>query len=153
MAGERNTKAGLTVTTKSPAAPPIGVGWTTAQPFGPTDDHDRDGCDDKVEITSSTPGNGGIRDPLNKWDFFDPTRDGSVAGTDFFALLGRFNTSGDPSLDPFNPTLPASGYHPRFDRGPSVDGSASHVLSPANGTIAGTDFFSVLGQFATTCAP
>jgi hypothetical protein len=149
---EFNTKAGITNVTKLPDTPPVGVGWVSNQTFGPTLDNDNDGCDTKAEILNSDPAAGGIRDPFNTWDLYDPTRDGAVAGTDFFAVLGRFGSSGDPGLDSVFGSIPAApAYHTRFDRGDTVPGSAVHVKGAADGNITGVDFFSVLAQFGHTC--
>jgi hypothetical protein len=116
-------------------------------------DSDRDGCEDKVEMTSIDPMAGGVRDPFNPWDFFDPDLNGAVAGPDFFAILGRFGAVGDQTIDPLSPPAPPPAYHTRFDRAESqVPGSAVHVRTAPNGAVAGTDFFAVLGQFGHVCA-
>ncbi len=118
-------------------------------------DDDNDGCTD-VQETGLVVALGGLRDPHNFWDFFDVptgaglTRDRAVAGPDIFAVIGRFNTSGDAGIDPLSPP-PASGYHTAYDRGPVVGANAWN-LGAANGSVAGTDIFAVLGQFNHTCA-
>ncbi len=97
-----------------------------------------------------------MRDPRILWDFFDvPTgtllaRDQSISGPDIFAVIGRFNTTGTPAIDPLS-TPPASGYHPAFDRGALV-GPDPWDLGPANGSIAGPDIFAVIAQFNHSCA-
>jgi hypothetical protein len=123
-----------------------------------TGDTDQDGCTDKAELQTA-PGSetsGGLRDPNNFWDFFD-TPDNSnqrnkvVAGADFFRVLARFGSSGDPGGDPLSLPPPAPAYHTAFDRGPS-SGPNTWNLTAANGAIAGTDFFAFLEQFGHSCS-
>jgi hypothetical protein len=135
-------------------------------------DSDNDGCTDQEENGTAV-GLGGLRDPYNPGDFFDvPTgtfpnlvKDRAIAGTDFFALLGRFGTNdglppNPPAVpvngivrtsDPNDTPIAATGYHPAFDRGAGVPGGLTHQLTNPNGSIAGTDFFGVLGQFGNNC--
>jgi hypothetical protein len=119
-------------------------------------DSDDDGCADGEELGVNK-ATGGFRSPTNFWDFFDTptggslTRDQAVAGTDFFALLGRFGAEGDDTIDPLSTPPAAPAYHTAYDRGGS-GGPFSWSLLPADGTIAGTDFFSMLGQFGDSCA-
>ncbi|MCH7811842.1 MAG: hypothetical protein IH958_04350 [Chloroflexi bacterium] len=113
-------------------------------------DTDNDGCTDTQE-NGPDAALGGQRDYLNFWDFFDPNRDGAVTVTDFFALLQRFGSAGDANVDPLSPPPAAPAYHPLFDRGPSL-GPNVWNLGPADGAIAVTDFFALLGQFGHTCA-
>jgi hypothetical protein len=58
-------------------------------------DLDGDGCNDKVERDGLNPVLGGVRDPLNYWDFFDVTDDGLIDFSDALDVLGYF---GDPGL-------------------------------------------------------
>jgi hypothetical protein len=126
-------------------------------------DTDRDGCDDGVEVQTA-PGSqtsGGLRDPVSFWDFYDVwtgtvpnlTRNGAVAGTDFFAVLGRFGTTGAATSveDALTEPPSATGYHAVFDRGAQA-GPNIWDRAPADGAIAGTDFFAMLGQFGHICA-
>jgi hypothetical protein len=113
-------------------------------------DDDSDLCSDAAE-TGPNPALGGLRNPLSFWDFFDPSRDASVAGSDFFMLLARFGASGNPSINPLSPPAPAPAYHTRFDRG-AVVGEDPWDLGPPNASISGTDFFAVLAQFGHSCA-
>jgi hypothetical protein len=118
------------------------------------DDSDLDGCLDGRE-EGPDPTLGGLRNSKYFWDFYDvPTgaslvRDRAVSGLDLFAVLGRFNTTGSVGIDPLS-LPPATGYHTAYDRG-SVFGPDLWDLMAANGSIAGTDIFSVLGQFGHSC--
>jgi hypothetical protein len=133
--------------------------WTELLPAD--SDLDRDGCTDRDELSGhmfdgTGAGGGGLRDPWSFWDFFDlpsgipAMRDGSVSGIDFFALLARFGATGDPTVDPLSPPSPAPAYHPAFDRG-AVMGPYLWNARAADGSITGTDFFTMLSQFSHTC--
>ncbi len=138
--------------------PTEGIDSPVSQAYGERKDTDRDGCDDKREITLTNLAQGGLRDPANPWDLFDvPTgtfpnlaRNKAVAAPDFFAVLGRFGSSGDPTLDVFS-QVPQTGYHPAFDRSTLLGAPAGGGLGAANGSIAAPDFFAVLGQFGASC--
>jgi pimeloyl-ACP methyl ester carboxylesterase len=105
-------------------------------------DSDGDGCSDAEEL-GGDPTQGGMRDPNNRWDFYDvPFQNGSIAGTDFFGILAHFgSTAVSPSGRP--------RYDPAFDRG-TAQGDPWDLQAP-DGTVSGTDFFAVLAQFAHTC--
>jgi hypothetical protein len=100
---------------------------------------------------------GGGRDPNNFWDFYDVPagpalqRDGIVTGADIFAVLGRLSASGDSGIDPLSTPPGAPAYHTAYDRGPSA-GPNPWNLTAANGTIASTDLFAIIGQFSHSCA-
>jgi hypothetical protein len=119
------------------------------------DNDDDDGCTDAQE-TGLVATMGGLRDPHNFWDFFDvPTggslmRDGAVASPDIFGVLSRFNSSGDPGMDPLTTPGAAPTYHTAYDRG-GVVGANPWNLGAANGSIAATDIFAVLSQFNHSC--
>jgi hypothetical protein len=154
-----NTPVWTSTPTPVPDTPtPKNPGADTDADTVPNDvdlDDDNDGCTDAQEL-GPTPGLGGMRNPHNFWDFYDVpagaslSRDGAVASADLFALIGRFNSSGDPGEDPLSPP-PPSGYHAAFDRG-GVDGSQPWDLTAANGSISGTDIFLVLAQLNHACS-
>jgi hypothetical protein len=105
---------------------------------------------------------GGLRDPLNKWDFFDApaagnVRDRVITGTDLFRVLAHFSdTDGGGTApinrytDPFS-APPPTGYHPAFDRGPVI-GPFPWNVGPADGSITGGDVLEVIAQLNHTCA-
>ena len=127
----------------------------TPTPTAPTDlDSDGDGCTDTQE-QGSTAVNGGLRDPLNFWDFFDtpnpnrlPQRDKFINVADIARVVARFGTSGDPGIDPLS-TPPKDGYHTAYDRF-AVEGKLS---GPADGFIGAGDILLVVLQFGHTCLP
>jgi hypothetical protein len=117
-------------------------------------DDDNDGCSDSAEVESN-PAAGGMRNPLWFWDFFDVptgaslTRDHAVSVTDVFAIIARLNTTGEAGSSPVT-TPPPTGYHPAYDRGPTI-GTNAWDLGAANGSIAPVDFFALLAQFNHRC--
>ena len=136
--------------TNTPSNTPTPTATATASPTAMPLDSDGDGCTDAQE-NGADPTRGGMRDPEDHWDFFDPTMDGSVSILDFFALLERFGSVGDPTIDPLSGPPPAPAYHTRFDRGGQIGANGWNV-APPDGAIAITDFFALLAQFGHTCA-
>ncbi|MEE9212801.1 MAG: flexitail domain-containing putative surface protein, partial [Phycisphaeraceae bacterium] len=122
-------------------------------------DTDGDGCRDAVEISGAVGSEttGGLRDPLNVWDFYDTPdalgdRDRSITIGDIFAVAGRFGATGDPGGDPLAAPIPAApAYHAAFDRG-GQDGANTWNQAPADGAITIGDIFAVAGQFGHSCA-
>jgi hypothetical protein len=53
-------------------------------------------------------------------------------------------------VDPLSAPPAAPAYHPAFDRGSSF-GPYPWNVYPADGSITGTDFFTVLAQFGHSC--
>jgi hypothetical protein len=72
-------------------------------------DTDGDGCKDGAEA-SSDPRRGGLRDPLNPWDFYDVNGDGRIdVANDLLQVISRYRVAvGSPR------------YEARFDRGRPV---------------------------------
>jgi Tol biopolymer transport system component len=120
-------------------------------------DDDADGCSDVAEA-GTDPMDGGMRDELNFWDFFDvpsgPSllRDGAVSGPDFFAILGRIGSSGNPAIDPRSTPDAAPAYHTAYDRSSPPPGGEVWDSGAADGTVAGTDLFLLLAQFGHECS-
>jgi hypothetical protein len=59
-------------------------------------DTDGDGCVDGREVLYSNPTLGGLRDPLNFWDFFDVTGDRFIDLSDALDILSYFGNPGLP---------------------------------------------------------
>ncbi|MEX1253121.1 MAG: flexitail domain-containing putative surface protein [Dehalococcoidia bacterium] len=128
----------------------------------PPDDSDSDGCTDERE-DGSDPLSGGLRDPLNFWDFFDTpdeanARDRAITVGDNARVAERFGTYDagsaffDRTSDPLEmPDSPPS-YHPAFDRDGSPPGADPWDLRPPNGSITAGDIGAVVAQFGHSCA-
>jgi hypothetical protein len=122
-------------------------------------DTDLDGCADSEE-----PGPdetlGGLRDPLNFWDFFDVwqqtapgsgiwVRDQVVDVDEIFAIVARIFTVGVPG-DPLIAPAAKTTYHSDYDR--TFAGPDPWDLGPADGVIAIDEIFWAAAQFAHGCA-
>jgi hypothetical protein len=132
-------------------------------------DWDEDGCADKREL-GATPELGGLRDPLDAWDFFDVPagagllRDGAVTAGDVAGVVARFGANDDGAgtfdrnSDPLSSPTPAvqpsgarENYHPAYDRGGAMPGQAAWNLLPPDGSISAGDLAGVVAQFGHTC--
>ncbi|MGB2695657.1 MAG: flexitail domain-containing putative surface protein, partial [Dehalococcoidia bacterium] len=133
-------------------------------------DHDRDNCA-TVDELGKVPGSGGLRDPLNFWDMRTVTtgvtatsqgsKDRAVAVGDITAIVGRFGTNdslGAAALNRYskakgsNSTIPVTGYHPQYDSGGGLVGSAGgwNVKGP-DGAVAVGDISAIVAQFGHNC--
>ena len=165
IAGDPSTPTPTPTVTSTPTPAPTP---TPKDPSGDTDgdtlinsvdpDDDNDGCTDEQEV-GTIPRFGGLRDPHNFWDFFDPNLDQQVAFVDFLLVLQHFNTddAGGTALinrfsDPLLTPDPGPGnYHPMFDRGPVIGLNGWNVGAP-DGSVSFTDFLTLLVQFSHSCA-
>ena len=57
---------------------------------------DKDACSDGQEL-GPDPSKGGMRDPTNQWDFFDPSGDGMNRSTDILMVVKQFGVDDDDS--------------------------------------------------------
>jgi hypothetical protein len=103
---------------------------------------DDDSCTD-VQEAGDDERFGGLRDPLDFWDFFDVAgTDRSIDINDAVAILGRFGQG------PSSPT-----YNPLYDRIAPIDGQPWRT-APATGTARGIDLSDViwnLQSFGHSC--
>jgi glucose/arabinose dehydrogenase len=126
-------------------------------------DTDGDGCVDGAEL-GLNPEAGGMRDPLNFWDFFDTPnasgeRDAVVdLNNDLFGVLFRYGTGDEGGKAPVNrysdPLAPAPrrSYHPAFDRSPAPPGARPWDLGPPDGSIdLLVDIFGIAAQYGNAC--
>ncbi|MCH8816904.1 MAG: hypothetical protein IIC92_04145, partial [Chloroflexi bacterium] len=85
-----------------------------------------------MQELGSDPSLGGLRDPLNFWDFTDmytgdpPVRDRAVTVGDIGAVVDRFGTSRESPptteeafAEALTPPTETTGYHASLDRGGS----------------------------------
>lgn len=101
-------------------------------------DTDGDSCSDGAEV-GPDPMHGGLRDPLNPFDFFDVDGDGAVTIDDISAVPGGFLlVAGQP------------GYERRYDRGDILGPHSWNVLAP-DGAITIDDVVAVAAQFNHAC--
>lgn len=123
-------------------------------------DTDLDGCKDGRELSTNAQ-QGGMRNPLNRWDFFDvpvgsTPRDKIITISDINAVKARYFTNDangtaaiNRNTDPFS-LPPPTGYHPAFDRGPLI-GPDPWDLGPPDGRIDISDILAVIKQYFHNC--
>jgi hypothetical protein len=104
-------------------------------------DSDGDGCPNLAELqtTSGSELSGGRRDPLNPWDYFNPTHDGKNRVDDILAVVQHFGKNqGD------------AGYSSDFDR--TYIGPNPWNLGPPDGHVTISDILAILVQFGHDCS-
>jgi hypothetical protein len=116
-------------------------------------DTDSDGCTDGAELGPDQV-QGGLRDPLNFWDFYDTPdinnfRDKAVTIGDITRVVQRFGAQGDPGGDPFSLAPPPPAYHTAFDR--SYAGPREWNLGAPNGSVTIEDILRAIAQFSHSC--
>ena len=123
-------------------------------------DSDFDGCsDDQEGLSKSQATQGGGRNPLNYWDFYDTNRDGIVdLFNDIVGVIQRFGANDDGgsaevnrNTDPFSPPPEAPAYHPTFDRGPSSGPNPWNMTAPDGVIDLFNDIVGVISQFGHDC--
>jgi len=129
-------------------------------------DTDGDGCQDGRELQPATLGaQGGGRNPLFYWDFFDTPDAGNNRDkvvdllNDIFRVADRFGANdagGTAAINRFSdptsaPPVSPTAYHPAFDRGPQ-SGTYHWQMLPADGSIdLLNDIFGIAYQFGYDC--
>ena len=119
-------------------------------------------------VTNESEGSGGLRDPLNFWDFMDQWigggRDRGVVIGDILSVVDRFGASrtegeyiypADGALaveEALEPPLSQLGYHPIADRDGTIPGQNTWNLLPPDGSIVIGDIMAVVAQFGHSCA-
>ncbi len=108
-------------------------------------DTDGDGCGDGRELFA-LPSEGGGRDPLNPWDFYD------VSGPSGEVPDGTIDLANDilGVIQHFSPTGVAP-YDASFDRGPSIGPHPWNMTSPDGAIDLQNDILGVLLQFRHSC--
>jgi len=138
----------------------------SSNPNGGDADTDLDGCSNRREVLAAAPiANGGGRDPLNKWDFFDvETNNGGVLShnkvvniSDTIAILQYIGTSSaNPNTPNAAPNLKTYGGDDNndgvsngltFDRSPN-----GSFTGPPSGAVTIADAISNLNQIGANCS-
>jgi alpha-tubulin suppressor-like RCC1 family protein len=107
----------------------------------PTDDSDRDGCPTLSELQTAVGSEttGGRRDPLNRWDYFNPTHDGKIRVDDILKVVHQFfKDSGNPAYN--------------LDTDRTYVGPNAWNLGPPNGQQRVDDILNVVQQFFHDCS-
>ncbi|MEX2158554.1 MAG: flexitail domain-containing putative surface protein [Dehalococcoidia bacterium] len=104
-------------------------------------DDDSDGCTDTQELGPDAE-LGGLRDPINPWDFFDT--DGNKQIDLFYDIFGVAYAYGQETGDP--------GYSTALDRSAAAPGAFVWEMGPPDGTIdLFIDIFGVAFQYGHDC--
>ncbi len=112
-------------------------------------DDDGDGCSNLRELQTA-PGSevtGGLRDPLNPWDFYDvagpggvPVPDGVIdLPNDILGVIQHYSPSGAPPYDV------------QYDRGPSTGPNTWNMTAPDGKIDLFNDINGVIGQYDHDC--
>jgi alpha-tubulin suppressor-like RCC1 family protein len=115
----------------------LGDGTSTSRnvPTATGLDTDGDGCSDNEEY-GGAPALGGLRDPLNRWDFYDVNANRIVNAVDTGLVRSKFLVVPSPA-------------EVIFDR---RTGAAPYASGPPNNIINAVDIGLVRAQFNNTCA-
>ena len=115
-----------------------------SDPLAP--DTDGDGCSDGAE-TGKDETLGGLRDPVNPWDFYDVagSADGSADGiidlpNDLLGVIRHFSPLGQPPYDM------------RYDRGPQIGEHVWNASAPDGVIDLPNDLLGVIRQLGHRCA-
>jgi hypothetical protein len=122
--------------TNTPTRTPTRTPTNTPDPA----DTDGDGCTDQQEL-GPNPGLGGQRDPLNPWDYFNPTGDLVNRSDDISAVVAKYGHDDGASPE----------YHVNYDRTP-LEGANPWQFGPPNGTIRSFDVSAAVASYGHDCA-
>ncbi len=103
-------------------------------------DTDGDSCSDGAEVGPDA-AKGGLRDPLNRWDFFDPNSDGIVdLPNDILGVILSFSPRG------------GDNYNAKYDRGPSAGPHPWSLTAPDGVIDLPNDILGMIAQFNHSCS-
>ena len=114
------------------------------------EDPDMDGCTTGAEVQTA-PGSettGGLRDPLNEWDFYDVDGDGSIDVVfDILPVILAYQQG------PNDPGGPGPNYTAAKDRGPPVAGAVYpwHRTGPDGSIDVPNDLLPIIFQYLHSC--
>jgi hypothetical protein len=93
-----------------------------------------DPCTDFEEL-GATAALGGLRDPFNPYDFFDPNGDGVITNAEILQVAAAFGPTSDPTVD----------------RGPQLGPNVWNRSAPDGNVSVGDDILAIAGQFGHNC--
>lgn len=128
-------------------------GDTNCKGVVPSGDSDGDGCPD-VKEQQSAPGSqasGGLRDPQNQWDYFNPTHDGRNRVDDILKVVGQYFD--DQFLPPpAPPNTPNPAYLTDTDRTDNTGSTEPWDLNGPNGLQRVDDILAQIAQYFHDCS-
>jgi subtilisin family serine protease len=111
-------------------------------------DEDGDGCPNGKEFGPDER-DGGRRNPLNPWDYFNPTQDGQNRVDDILAAVKQFNVNQYLPSPPSPPQTANPDYTAATDRSPG--GPNVWNLGPPDGEQRLDDILAAVGQYGHYC--
>lgn len=141
-----------TVNIYGASVPPEGTDVSasaTADPSTTPPDIDGDSCINDAELQTAvgSQASGGLRDPLDPWDYMNPSGDGVNRVDDILLVVQAYfddDSDGTPGLPPY-----AAGYNPDTDR--TLVGPNAWNLGPPNGLQRIDDVLHALKQYFHDC--
>lgn len=103
-------------------------------------DTDFDGCSDAAELTTD-PTAGGLRDPFNYWDYFNPANNSANLSGDITAVVNHYGLGEGDAL-----------YGNRWDRSGNFPG-VNWSFRPADGIILSADITAAVASYGHMCQP
>jgi hypothetical protein len=103
-------------------------------------DFDVDGCPDQRELTNNA-GQGGLRDPRNHYDYFNPTQDGVNRVDDILAVVNQYFLDDPPGQPDMGSLTDRTG----------ILGGNPWNLGPPNGQQRVDDILGVVKQYFHDC--
>ena len=111
-------------------------------------DADGDGCSNGQEFAPDEH-DGGQRNPLNPWDYFNPTQDGQNRVDDILAVVQHYNKNQYLPSPPNPPQTLNPDYTTATDRSPG--GPNVWNLGPPDGEQRLADILAAVGQYGHDC--
>jgi subtilisin family serine protease len=115
----------------------------------PTQDYDGDGCPNGKEFGNDEQ-LGGRRNPLNPWDYFNPTHDGQNRMDDIVAVVNQYGRDKYLPSPPNPPNTPNPDYTTATDR--SFVGPNLWNLGPPDGLMRVDDILFAVAQYGHDCS-
>jgi subtilisin family serine protease len=115
----------------------------------PNQDYDGDGCPNGKEFGQDER-LGGRRNPLNQWDYFNPTHDGKNRVDDILAVVHQYNKNRYLPSPPNPPNTPNPDYTTATDR--SFVGPNLWNLGPPDGMQGVDDILYAVAQYRHDCS-
>jgi len=115
-------------------------------------DDDNDGCPDVKELqtASGSQGTGGLRDPHNPWDYFNPTHDHQNRVDDILLVVAQYHKDQYLPSPPNPPNTPNPDYTTNTDR--TTIGPNPWNLGPPNGQQRVDDILESVRQYRHDCS-
>ena len=126
--------------TPSGSPPPAAASLVRQATSAQQRDNDGDGCPDQRELLDARL-QGGLRDPFNHYDYFNPTQDGINRVDDILAVVNQY----------FLDDLPGQPDYTSLTDRTGITGANEWNLGPPNGLQRVDDILSSVKQYFNDC--